>query len=106
MFVGTEDNIVFLKGGGPKDFIQETVSEDPPLIGGYSRNKVNGICLLDGKTFFGNCIVVVTTKGVCIGGQTSTGFLTPITEEKVTLFEYLEASVCFEKDKILVTLQG
>lgn len=113
MFVGTEDVIYFLRGEGPKDFTQEIVSRDPALIGGYSRNKINGRYILDGKTIFGECIVIVTTKGICIGGHTSTGFftstagvLTTITEDRVGIFDYLEASVLFDKDKILVTLQG
>jgi len=105
MFVGTENEIFFLKGKGPKDFEQDKVSDHPLLIGGYSLNKVDGRNLGDGKTFFGECIVLVNTEGVYIGGQGLTGVFTPITEDKITLLEHQSASVHFDETSIIITLQ-
>lgn len=104
LFIGTEKEIFFIKGTNPDEFEMIRVADYPPLINMSANNTINGKYLLSGKVFGGDCIIIPTTKGICIGGASEGGYFTNISEDRIEYPSALYCSTLVQKDKILILI--
>lgn len=104
LFVGTEQEIYFLKGTVPQEFAIERVADYPALINRSSKSMIDGSDLLDGAAYSGPCVVIPTTKGICIGGRGASGYFNNISINRIEYPSALYCSVLAEKDRILILI--
>lgn len=104
LFVGTEHEIYFLKGTVPQEFAIERVADYPALINRSSQNMIDGSDLLGGAAYTGPCVVIPTTKGICIGGRSASGYFNNISIDRIEYPSALYCSVLAEKERILILI--
>lgn len=104
LFIGTEKEIFFIEGKEPKEFAIHRVADYPPLINLSSNNTIDGQYILSGKAFIGTCVVIPTTKGICIGGRNWSGYFKNISIDRIEYPPALYCSTLVQKDKILILI--
>jgi hypothetical protein len=104
LFVGTEKEIFFLKGTVPQEFDIARVADYPALINLSSNNMIDGSDLLRGKGYAGPCVIIPTTKGICIGGRSEIGYFNNISMDRIEYPSTLYCSVLAEKERILILI--
>lgn len=104
LFVGTEQEIYFLKGTIPQEFAIERMADYPALINRSSHSMIDGSDLLGGAAYTGPCVVIPTTKGICIGGRSASGYFNNISIDRIEYPSALYCSVLAEKERILILI--
>lgn len=102
LFIGTEQEIFFVGGATPAEFQLTKVADYPPLINLASNDILDGQYLLDGQTFAGQCAIIPTTKGICIGA--GNGAFRNISINTISYPSALYCSVLAQKDNILILI--
>jgi hypothetical protein len=65
---------------------------------------IDGQYVASGKMFIGQCAVIPTTKGICIGGKNWSGYFKNISIDSIKYPSALYCSVLVQKDKILILI--